>query len=144
MSGPIRHDFNKLNRLPPYIFAQVTSLMAAARKAGEDIIDLGMGNPDLATPPHVVEKICEAARNPRNHRYSTSRGPAPAFHHPGTVFDAVGHRVNVYLEGALQKLGSQLFKANAQGLNACIVDQDVHASISLDSALQHQAHLILL
>jgi len=74
MSGPIRHDFNKLNRLPPYIFAQVTSLMAAARKAGEDIIDLGMGNPDLATPPHVIEKICEAARNPRNHRYSTSRG----------------------------------------------------------------------
>jgi alanine-synthesizing transaminase len=74
MSGPIRHDFNKLNRLPPYIFAQVTSLMAAARKAGEDIIDLGMGNPDLATPPHVIEKICEAARNPRNHRYSASKG----------------------------------------------------------------------
>jgi alanine-synthesizing transaminase len=74
MSGPIRHDFNKLNRLPPYIFAQVTSLMAAARKAGEDIIDLGMGNPDLPTPPHVIEKICEAARNPRNHRYSASKG----------------------------------------------------------------------
>ena len=74
MPGPIRHDFNKLNRLPPYIFAQVTSLMAAARKAGEDIIDLGMGNPDLPTPPHVIEKICEAARNPRNHRYSASRG----------------------------------------------------------------------
>jgi alanine-synthesizing transaminase len=74
MAGPIRHDFNKLNRLPPYIFAEVTSLMAAARKAGEDIIDLGMGNPDLPTPPHVVEKICEAARNPRNHRYSSSRG----------------------------------------------------------------------
>jgi len=74
MSGPIRHDFNKLNRLPPYIFAQVTSLMAAARKAGEDIIDLGMGNPDLPTPPHVVEKICEAAHNPRNHRYSASKG----------------------------------------------------------------------
>jgi alanine-synthesizing transaminase len=74
MSGPIRHDFNKLNRLPPYIFAQVVSLMAAARKAGEDIIDLGMGNPDLPTPPHVVEKICEAARNPRNHRYSASKG----------------------------------------------------------------------
>ena len=74
MSGPIRHDFNKLNRLPPYIFAQVTSLMASARKAGEDIIDLGMGNPDLPTPPHVVEKICEAARNPRNHRYSASKG----------------------------------------------------------------------
>ena len=74
MPGPIRHDFNKLNRLPPYLFAQVIALMATARKAGEDIIDLGMGNPDLATPPHVVEKICEAARNPRNHRYSASKG----------------------------------------------------------------------
>ena len=71
---PIRHDFHKLNRLPPYVFAEVISLMAAARKAGEDVIDLGMGNPDLATPPHVIEKICEAAHNPRNHRYSASRG----------------------------------------------------------------------
>jgi alanine-synthesizing transaminase len=74
MPGPIRHDFNKLNRLPPYLFAQVIALMATARKAGEDIIDLGMGNPDLPTPPHVVEKICEAAHNPRNHRYSASKG----------------------------------------------------------------------
>jgi len=68
------HDFNKLNRLPPYILAEVTTLMRAARRAGEDIVDLGMGNPDLATPEHVVEKICEAAHNPRNHRYSASRG----------------------------------------------------------------------
>ena len=52
----------------------MTQLKHAARKAGEDVIDLGMGNPDMATPPHVVEKICEAARNPRNHRYSASRG----------------------------------------------------------------------
>lgn len=74
MTSPIRHDFNKLNRLPPYVFAQVIELMTAARRAGEDVIDLGMGNPDLATPPHVVEKICEAARNPRNHRYSASKG----------------------------------------------------------------------
>jgi len=70
----IRHDFNKLNRLPPYILSEVTELMRAARRAGEDIVDLGMGNPDLATPDHVVEKIVEAARNPRNHRYSASRG----------------------------------------------------------------------
>jgi len=48
--------------------------MAAARRRGEDVIDLGMGNPDLPTPPHVVDKICEAAHNPRNHRYSASRG----------------------------------------------------------------------
>ena len=70
----IRHDFDKLRRLPPYVLAEVTQLRHAARRAGEDVIDLGMGNPDLPTPPHVVEKICEAARVPRNHRYSTSRG----------------------------------------------------------------------
>jgi alanine-synthesizing transaminase len=70
----VRHDFHKLNRLPPYIFSEVITLMTAARRAGEDVIDLGMGNPDLPTPPHVVEKICEAAHNPRNHRYSASRG----------------------------------------------------------------------
>ena len=70
----MRYDFDKLNRLPPYVFAQVNDLKMKARKAGEDIIDLGMGNPDLPTPNHVVEKICDAARNPRNHRYSSSRG----------------------------------------------------------------------
>ncbi len=69
-----RHDFDKLNRLPPYVLSEVTELMRRARQAGEDIVDLGMGNPDLATPPHVVEKIVEATRNPRNHRYSSSRG----------------------------------------------------------------------
>jgi alanine-synthesizing transaminase len=74
MSGRVRHDFHKLNRLPPYVLAEVIELMKSARRAGEDVIDLGMGNPDLPTPPHVVEKICEAARDPRNHRYSASRG----------------------------------------------------------------------
>lgn len=74
MTGGPRHDFHKLNRLPPYVFAQVIELMKTARRRGEDIVDLGMGNPDLPTPPHVVEKICEAARDPRNHRYSASRG----------------------------------------------------------------------
>ena len=74
MAGVIRHDFDKLNRLPPYVLSEVIELMKAARREGEDIIDLGMGNPDLPTPPHVVEKICEAASNPRNHRYSESRG----------------------------------------------------------------------
>ena len=69
-----RHDFNKLNRLPPYILSEVTDLARVARRMGEDIIDLGMGNPDLATPDHVVEKIVEAARDPRNHRYSSSQG----------------------------------------------------------------------
>ena len=74
MSDKPRHDFNKLNRLPPYSLGEVIALMRAGRRAGEDIVDLGMGNPDLPTPPHVVEKIAEAARLPRNHRYSESRG----------------------------------------------------------------------
>ncbi|MCH7553539.1 MAG: hypothetical protein IIC82_06055, partial [Chloroflexi bacterium] len=67
-------DFNKLNRLPPYLLSEVTELTRARRRAGEDIIDLGMGNPDLPTPPHIIDKICEAARDPRNHRYSSSQG----------------------------------------------------------------------
>jgi alanine-synthesizing transaminase len=74
MSGVIRHDFDKLKRLPPYVLAEVIDLMKSARRAGEDIIDLGMGNPDLPTPDHVIDKICEVARDPRNHRYSASRG----------------------------------------------------------------------
>jgi len=74
MAFRLSHDFHKLNRLPPYVLAEVTQLMRTARRAGRDIIDLGMGNPDLPTPEHVVEKICEAAHNPRNHRYSASRG----------------------------------------------------------------------
>ena len=61
----MRHDFAKLRRLPPYVLAEVTQLKHAARKAGEDIIDLGMGNPDLPTPPHVVEKICRGGAGTR-------------------------------------------------------------------------------
>jgi len=60
--------------LPPYVFNVVNELKSQARARGEDIIDFGMGNPDLAAPPHVVEKLVEAARKPRNHRYSASRG----------------------------------------------------------------------
>jgi alanine-synthesizing transaminase len=70
----IRHDFDKLRRLPPYVLAEVTQLKHAARRAGEDIVDLGMGNPDMPTPEHIVEKIAEAAHDPRTHRYSASRG----------------------------------------------------------------------
>jgi alanine-synthesizing transaminase len=68
------HEFYRLKRLPPYVFAQVQALKLEARHQGEDIIDFGMGNPDHATPDHIVEKLVEAVRNPRNHRYSASRG----------------------------------------------------------------------
>jgi len=64
----------RMERLPPYVFASVNAKKMAARHAGEDIIDLGMGNPDQGTPAHIVDKLVEAARNPRNHRYSASRG----------------------------------------------------------------------
>jgi alanine-synthesizing transaminase len=67
-------EFYRIQRLPPYTFNVVNDLKMRLRKAGEDIIDLGMGNPDLATPAHVVDKLIDAARNPRNHRYSVSRG----------------------------------------------------------------------
>ena len=66
--------FFRINRLPPYVFNEVQALKLKARQAGEDIIDFGMGNPDQPSPSHVVEKLIEAAKNPRNHRYSASRG----------------------------------------------------------------------
>ncbi|MBI5140979.1 MAG: alanine transaminase [Nitrospirae bacterium] len=68
------HEFSRIKRLPPYVFAIVNALKMEARRRGEDIIDLGMGNPDLPTPQHIVDKMCEATRNPRNHRYSASKG----------------------------------------------------------------------
>jgi alanine-synthesizing transaminase len=67
-------DFRRINGLPPYVFAEVNELKAAARREGHDIIDLGFGNPDIASPDVAVEKLAEAVRNPRNHRYSSSRG----------------------------------------------------------------------
>jgi alanine-synthesizing transaminase len=67
-------EFNRTKRLPPYVFAIVNNLKMEARRKGEDIIDLGMGNPDGATPKHIVEKLVEAARKPKNHRYSASKG----------------------------------------------------------------------
>ena len=67
-------EFRRIHSLPPYVFAKVDALKREARQAGEDIIDLGFGNPDIPTNPAVVEKLTEAAQNPRNHRYSQSRG----------------------------------------------------------------------
>ena len=67
-------DFRRIDRFPPYVFSIVNDLKMRARRAGEDIVDLGMGNPDIPTPDAVVEKLKEAAENPRNHRYSASKG----------------------------------------------------------------------
>jgi alanine-synthesizing transaminase len=67
-------DFRRIDRLPPYVFAEVNQLKMEARRRGEDVIDLGFGNPDLPSAPFVVDKLVEAARNPKNHGYSQSRG----------------------------------------------------------------------
>ena len=70
----MNQDFHRVRRLPPYVFAEVNAMKAEARAAGEDVLDFGMGNPDLPSPPHVVEKLVEAVQNPKTHRYSVSRG----------------------------------------------------------------------
>jgi alanine-synthesizing transaminase len=67
-------EFHRIRRLPPYVFEHINPIKAAARAAGVDIIDLGMGNPDLPTPKHIVEKMQETVKDPRTHRYSASQG----------------------------------------------------------------------
>jgi alanine-synthesizing transaminase len=71
---PMSEEFYRIKRLPPYVIAEVNAMRAAARSAGEDIIDLGMGNPDLPPPAHVIEKLCEVAQKPNSHGYSASKG----------------------------------------------------------------------
>src|SRR5271165_6753540 len=67
-------EFHRIRRLPPYVFSEVNAAKARARGEGQDIIDLGMGNPDSPTPPHIVAKLVETVQDPRTHRYSTSKG----------------------------------------------------------------------
>nr|MDQ4029644.1 aminotransferase class I/II-fold pyridoxal phosphate-dependent enzyme [Actinomycetota bacterium] len=67
-------DFRRIPSLPPYAFAEIDRLKIELRRAGEDVVDLGFGNPDVPSPEVAVEKLCEAARKPRNHRYSATRG----------------------------------------------------------------------
>ncbi|MEO1137489.1 MAG: LL-diaminopimelate aminotransferase [Pseudomonadota bacterium] len=67
-------DFHRMKQLPPYVFEEVNTLKAKLRAQGRDIIDLGMGNPDMPTPPHIVEKLIETVKDPKAHRYSVSRG----------------------------------------------------------------------
>src|SRR5215467_4085909 len=71
---PDNQEFYRIQKLPPYVFAVINEMKAKARAAQLDVVDMGMGNPDGATPRPIVSKLIEAARNPRNHRYSASRG----------------------------------------------------------------------
>lgn len=74
MNSVIKEEFERIKRLPPYVFSEVNSIKASARHDGKDIIDLGMGNPDSPTPEHIVDKLRETALDPRSHRYSVSQG----------------------------------------------------------------------
>src|SRR5690606_30994630 len=78
LTAPSRYprgmEFRRITSLPPYVFTIIDGLKIEARRAGSDVIDLGFGNPDLPSPEVAVDKLAEAARNPRNHRYSSSRG----------------------------------------------------------------------
>jgi alanine-synthesizing transaminase len=74
MEPSMDDEFYRMKRLPPYVIAEVNAMRAQARARGEDIIDLGMGNPDLPPPPHVIEKLCEVAAKPDAHGYSASKG----------------------------------------------------------------------
>ena len=73
-AGGMTDDFYRIQRLPPYVFAEVNAMKAAARARGEDVVDLGMGNPDGSPPKHVIDKLCEVAAKPGAHRYSASKG----------------------------------------------------------------------
>ena len=112
-------DFYRIQRLPPYVFAEVNAMKAAARARGEDVIDLGMGNPDGAPPRHVIDKLAEVAAKPTAHRYSASRGI------PGLRKAQAGYykrRFNVDLDPETEVivcLGSQEGLANlAQAITA--------------------------
>ncbi len=92
-------EFNRIKRLPPYVFSIVNALKIEARQRGEDIIDLGMGNPDGATPKHIVEKLCQAARNGKNHRYSASKGITQL---RNAICEWYARRYNVILDPELE------------------------------------------
>ena len=112
-------EFKRIKRLPPYVFSIVNELKVKARALGEDIIDFGMGNPDLATPPHIVEKLCEAAHNSRNHRYSASKGITKLRH---GISDWYRRRYDVELDPDTEAIATIGAKEGLSHLALAIVD----------------------
>jgi alanine-synthesizing transaminase len=112
-------EFHRVKRLPPYVFAEVNRLKAAARARGADIVDLGMGNPDMPTPQHIVDKMCETIAKPRTNRYSASKG-IPGLRKAQAAY--YGRRFGVKLDPETQvvaTLGSKEGFANmAQAISA--------------------------
>jgi alanine-synthesizing transaminase len=112
-------DFHRIKRLPPYVFSEVNAMKAKARAAGDDIIDLGMGNPDLPTPPHIVAKLVEAVQDPKTHRYSASRG-IPGLRRANAAYYGRRFGVDIDPDGeTIAVLGSKEGLANlAQAITA--------------------------
>jgi alanine-synthesizing transaminase len=112
-------EYHKVRRLPPYVFEQVNRLKASARASGADIVDLGMGNPDLPTPTAIIDKLCDVVRDPRTHRYSSSRG-IPGLRRAQAAY--YGRRFGIKLDAESQvvaTLGSKEGFANmAQAITA--------------------------
>src|ERR1700726_347355 len=112
-------EFYRIKRLPPYVFAEVNALKAQARGERRDVIDLGMGNPDGPTPPHIVAKLIEAVQNPKTHGYSTARG-IPGLRRAYAAYYARRFNVELDPEGEIVvTLGSKEGFANlAQAITA--------------------------
>lgn len=112
-------EFHRIRRLPPYVFEEVNRIKARLRGQGVDIIDFGMGNPDMPTPPHIIEKLVETARDPKAGRYSASKGIAGLRKAMAGYYD---RRFGVKLDPATEviaTLGSKEGFANlAQALTA--------------------------
>ena len=113
-------EFGRMKRLPPYVFSIVNEMKTKARARGEDIIDFGMGNPDQPTPEHIVEKLCEAARNPKNHRYSASRGITRL---RGAIADWYRRRYNVEIDPETEAIVTIGAKEGISHLALAIVER---------------------
>jgi len=115
----MEQDFYRIKRLPPYVFAEVNAMKAKERAAGADIIDFGMGNPDLVPPQHVIDKLTETLKNPKVHRYSTSRG-IPGLRRALSAYYARRFMVDIDPESeSIVTLGSKEGLANlAQAITA--------------------------
>jgi alanine-synthesizing transaminase len=113
-------EFQRIKRLPPYVFNAIGELCLQARRAGEDIIDFGMGNPDEPTPPHIVNKLIEAASKPANHRYSVSRG---VYKLRLAICDWYKRRFNVDLDPDTEAIATIGSKEGIAHLALAILDQ---------------------
>ena len=125
-------EFQRIKRLPPYVFSIIDGMKMEARHRGEDIVDFGMGNPDLPTPPHVVAKLIEAAGKPQNHRYSVSRG---IYKLRLAIVAWYKRRYNVDLDPDSEAIIRQNLSQIARGRTVIIVSHRLSTLVDADAIL---------